>query len=234
MNLDPIKEAVRQALTLCRKVQIKSIMSLNKISTDKQYSEPVTIADYGAQALIGRALAQHFPDDAVLSEEAGSQFLALTSDSQKAEIISLLTHILDVNVLQSDIVRWLDAGSDKTSDRTWIIDPIDGTKGFINMRHYAVGIGIIEKGQVAGAIMGTPLYDDDPEDENFGALFYIENGKAYRQPLDNREAQVLRVSDRSENVRVVQSFEKKHASKSRMANVREKAGTHGCPYRKLR
>lgn len=224
MNLDPIKEAVRQALTLCRKVQIKSIMSLDKFSDDKQDSEPVTIADYGSQALIGRALSQHFPDDAVLSEEAGSQFLELTNDNQKAEIISFLTNILDVNVSQEDIVEWLDAGSDKTSDRTWIIDPIDGTKGFINMRHYAVGIGIVEKGQAVGAIMGTPLYDDDPEDENYGALFYIENGKTYRQPLDEREAQVLHVSDRSENIRVVQSFEKKHASKSRMANVREKAG----------
>jgi 3'(2'), 5'-bisphosphate nucleotidase len=224
MNLDPIKQAVRQALILCRKIQMKSILSLDKFNTDKQDSEPVTIADYGAQALIGRAIGKHFPDDAVLSEEAGSQFLELTSDTQKAEIINYLTNILDVNVTQEDIVSWLDAGTGKTSGRVWIIDPIDGTKGFISMRHYAIGVGIVENGQPVGAIMGTPLYDDDPQDDNYGALYYIENGKAYRQTLDMREPELLHVSDRTENVRVVQSYEKQHASKSRMANVREKAG----------
>src|SRR5215207_9125978 len=129
MNLDPIKLAVRQALILCRKIQMKSILSLDKFNADKQDSEPVTIADYGAQSLIGRAISKHFPDDAVLSEEAGSQFLELTSDTQKAEIINYLTHILDVTVTQEDIVTWLDAGTGKTSERVWIIDPIDGTKG---------------------------------------------------------------------------------------------------------
>lgn len=225
MNLEPIKLAVRQALNLCRKVQLKSMMSLDKFNSDsRQDYEPVTIADYGSQAIIGRAIGEHFPDDAILAEEAGSQFLELTSDAHKAEIISLLTNILDVNVTQADIVKWLDAGTGKTANRTWIVDPIDGTKGFINMRHYAVGVGIVEAGQPVGAIMGTPLYDDDPEDDNYGALYFIEDGKAYRQTLDNRPRELLSVSDRVENARFVQSYEKQHASKSRMEIVREKTG----------
>src|SRR5215207_3151113 len=100
MNLEPIKEAVRQALILCRRVQLKSILSLDKFSQDRQDTEPVTIADYGSQALIGRVLRQHFPNDGVVSEEAGSQFLELTSDTQKAEILNLLMTLLDVNVTQ--------------------------------------------------------------------------------------------------------------------------------------
>jgi 3'(2'), 5'-bisphosphate nucleotidase len=224
MNLEPIKEAVRQALILCRRVQLKSILSLDKFSKDRQDTEPVTIADYGSQALIGRALRQHFPNDGVVSEEAGSQFLELTSDVQKAEILNLLTTLLDVNVTQDDLITWLDAGTGQTSERVWVIDPIDGTKGFINLRHYAVGVGIVENGKPVGAIMGTPIYDDDAHDDNYGALFYIDNGKAYRQTVDRREPEAIQVSDRMTNVRVVQSFEKKHASKDRMANVREKAG----------
>jgi 3'(2'), 5'-bisphosphate nucleotidase len=224
MNLDPIIEAVRQALALCRDVQMTSLRSVDKFSNDKQDTEPVTLADYGSQAIIGRTLQQHFPDDAVLSEEAGSQFLELTTEAQKAEIINYLTHILDVNVNQTEIVKWLDFGSNVTTERTWIIDPIDGTKGFINLRHYAVGVGIVENGQATGAIMGTPVYDDDPNDSNLGALFYIKDGKAYRQRLDSDTAQEIHVSERTTDARVVQSFEKKHASKSRMAKVREKAG----------
>ena len=186
----------------------------------------MTIADYASQAIIGRALSLHFKDDAVLSEEAGAQFLELTGDKQKAEIINLLTTVLDVNVTQKQIVAWLDQGTDKTgSDRTWIIDPIDGTKGFVAMRHYAIGVGIVEKGQPAGAIIAAPGYGDGISgDDDEGAIFYIEDGIPYQAPLAGGEGQVIAVSERTASLRAVQSVEKQHASKSRMAIVREKAG----------
>ena len=234
MNLDPMKQAVQQALRLCFEVQSQAFRSLDKVSDDKQHSEPVTVADYGSQALICRMLQQHFPDDAVLSEEAGSQYLELTSELQKSQIISLLTHILDVNVSQDDVVNWLDFGSDKTAARTWIIDPIDGTKGFINFRHYAVGVGIVENGQPTGAIIGSPVFDNDGADDNYGELYFVQEGKAYRQSLDGSDPTLIQVSTRhGDDVRVVQSFEKKHASKSRMAAVREKAGLADAPTEEL-
>jgi 3'(2'), 5'-bisphosphate nucleotidase len=226
MNIDPIIEAVRQAAILCREVQHNSLRSMNKLSQDKQDSEPVTIADYGSQIIIGRALAQYFADDAVLAEEAGVQFLELTSDKQKAEIINLLTTILDVNIMQNNITTWLDQGADKDSaSRTWIIDPIDGTKGFVAMRHYAIGVGIVEGGQPTGAIIAAPGYGDGVSgDDDEGALFFIQDGTAYQAPLlGTGETKPIHVSDRSDQLTVVQSFEKQHASKSRMAIVRENA-----------
>ena len=226
MTITPIIEAVRQAVVLCREVQHMSLRSINKLSPDKQDSEPVTIADYGSQALIGYALAQHFPDDAVLAEEAGSQFLELTTDKQKAEIISLLTTILDFNVSKDDIVAWLDQGTDaKNPARTWIVDPIDGTKGFVAMRHYAVGVGIVENGQPVGGIIAAPGYGDGISgDDDEGALFYIQDGVAYQEPLMGGDAKQISVSSREADLTIAQSYEKKHASKSRMAIAREKAG----------
>jgi 3'(2'), 5'-bisphosphate nucleotidase len=226
MNLDPILDAVRQATVLCREVQHHSLRSMDKLSNDTSENEPVTIADYGSQALIGRVLAEYFPNDGVVAEEAGSQFLELTSDRQKAEIINLLTTILDVNVIQDDIMRWLDQGRNQSdSQRVWVIDPIDGTKGFVAMRHYAIGIGILEAGYPAGAVIAAPGYGDGVSaDDDDGLLFYIKNGKAYQEPLLGGEAQLIRVSHRSEQLRIVQSFEKQHASKTRMASTREKAG----------
>ncbi|MGJ3239388.1 MAG: inositol monophosphatase family protein [Anaerolineae bacterium] len=226
MNIDPIIVAVRQATILCREVQHNSLRSINKMNSTTNDSEPVTIADYGSQVIIGRALAEHFPDDAVLAEEAGAQFLELTTDKQKAEIISLLTTIFDFNVTQDEIVRWLDQGMAQAgSERVWIIDPIDGTKGFVGMRHYAIGVGIVEKGQPTGAIVAAPGYGDGVSgDDDEGALFYIKDGIAYQEPMTGGKAQQLHVSDRTESLRIVQSYEKQHASKSRMAIVREKAG----------
>lgn len=227
MNIDPIIVAVRQAAIICREVQHNSLRSINKVNKDLKDSEPVTIADYASQTLIGRALSMHFKDDAVLSEEAGAQFLDLTSDKQKAEIINLLTTILDVNVTQSQIVAWLDQGTDKTSaERTWIIDPIDGTKGFVAMRHYAIGVGIVENGQPTGAIIAAPGYGDGISgNDDEGSIFYIKDGIPYQEALQGGgEATQIRVSDKNNSLTAVQSFEKQHASKSRMAIVREKAG----------
>lgn len=235
MNLAPIIEAVRQAVLLCREVQHNSLRSINKLSPDKKDSEPVTIADYGSQALIGRALALNFPDDAVLAEEAGSQFLELTSDKQKAEIISLLTTILDVNVTQKNIVAWLDQGTGvENPARTWIVDPIDGTKGFVAMRHYAIGVGIIENGHPTGAIIAAPGYGDGVSgDDDEGLLFYVQEGNAYQEPLLGGDAVQISVSERQDDLTVVQSYEKQHASKSRMAITREKAGMAEATVREL-
>jgi 3'(2'), 5'-bisphosphate nucleotidase len=225
MSLQPILDAVRQAALLCREVQHNSLRSMNKLNQDKTETEPVTIADYGSQVILCRALASHFPEDAVVAEEAGSQFLELTSDKQKAEIINLLTTILDVNVTQDDIVTWLDHGTGKEASRIWVIDPIDGTKGFVAMRHYAIGLGIVENGLPVGSIMAAPGYGDGVSgDDDEGLLFYTKDGKAYQEPLLGGETKEIRVSERTESLRVVQSWEKKHASKDRMEIVREKAG----------
>ena len=226
MTIDPILYAARQAARLCREVQHHTLRSMNKMSKDAHETEPVTIADYGSQVIIGRALAEHFPDDAVIAEEGGEQFVELTTDKQKAEIINLLTVILDVNVTQEDIVRWLDQGANKAdAERTWIIDPIDGTKGFVAMRHYAIGIGIVENGQPTGAVIAAPGYGDGISgNDDEGLLFYTKDGKAYQEALlSGGEAKLISVSERSEKLKIVQSFEKQHASKSRMSIAREKA-----------
>ncbi len=235
MTLKPVIEAVRQAVLLCREVQHNSLRSVSKFSNDKKDKEPVTIADYGSQAIICRALRQHYPDDAVLAEEAGSQFLELTNDTLRAEVINLLTTLLDVNVTQENIVEWLDFGSDvRASQRTWVIDPIDGTKGFINMRHYAIAVGIVEDGKPVEGIIAAPGYGDGISgDDDEGALFYSEDGVVYQEPLLGGARKAVTVSDRTADLRVVQSYEKQHASKSRMEIVREKANMQSASVREL-
>lgn len=233
-QIDPILTAVRQALVLCRQVQHNAFSTADKVGPDKKDKEPVTIADYGSQAIIGRALQAHFPDDAVIAEEAGDQFLQLTTPDQRAQIMNLLTTLLDVNVSEENIVSWLDHGAGQESSRTWVIDPIDGTKGFINMRHYAVGVGILTDGQPTGGILGAPGYGDGISgDDDDGVMFFVQDGKAYMQPIAGGEPQVITVSERETDVRFVQSFEKQHASKSRMSIVREKAGFPDANVREL-
>ena len=85
LDLTPIFEAMRQAAALCEAVQHKHI-----VRSEKTGREPVTIADYGAQALICRALAAHFPGDGVIAEEAGEQFMPLVEPEQRAEVAAMI------------------------------------------------------------------------------------------------------------------------------------------------
>lgn len=224
MQIEPMLQAVRQAAALCQEVQRSTLRSIDKFSQEKSGSEPVTIADYGSQAILCRTLQQYFPQDGVISEEAGSQFLELTSDEQKATITGLLAEILAIPVSVEDVVGWLDHGKDVQAQRMWVIDPIDGTKGFIALRHYSIGVGIVEGGKPTGSIIGVPGAMNEHGLAVSGKLFYIHDGIPYSEPMAGGNAEQIRVTDHTDNLHIVQSFERQHASKERMAALREKAG----------
>ncbi len=217
--MQPILAAARDAAQLCRLVQEKYLVASAKASGAG--TEPVTIADYGSQAIICRALQAHYPDDAVVAEESGEQFLQLVSAEQRKQVLSLLAQILREPVSAADLVAWLDFGVDRSAARTWVIDPIDGTKGFLARRHYVVAIGLLREGQVSEGIVAAPGYKD-----GVGALFYTRDGASFRAPLSAGAGVRVTVSQRHEveDYIVVQSYERYHASKSRMGRARDYAG----------
>ena len=152
--MQALHAAVRKAAELCRLVQDNFLSASAK--ADGDHSEPVTIADYGSQAIICRALQQHYPDDAVVAEESGEQFSQLVSADQRSQIAQLLSQVLRQMVAETELIAWLDFGAERKAARTWVIDPIDGTKGFLARRHYAIACGLLLDGQVAEGIVAAP------------------------------------------------------------------------------
>lgn len=217
--MQPILAAARDAAQLCQLVQEKYLVASAKSSGAG--TEPVTIADYGSQAIICRALQAYYPDDAVVAEESGEQFLQLVSAEQRKQVLSLLAQILREPVSAADLVAWLDFGVDRSAARTWVIDPIDGTKGFLARRHYVVAVGLLREGQVSEGIVAAPGYKAGE-----GALFYTRDGDSYRAPLSAGDGERVTVSQRHEleDYVAVQSYERYHASKSRMGRARDYAG----------
>lgn len=217
-DLTPLFEAVRQAVHLCRTVQQTRLTS-----SDKGRSDPVTIADYGAQAILCRAISQVYPQDAIVAEEQGTQFLTLVPEPLRVEVCQLLAETLNVPVSQDDMVRWLDFGRGYAAERTWVIDPIDGTKGFLARRHYAIAVGLLHNGQPAGAVMAAPGYGDG------GAVFWSLNGTAIRQGVDGAAPQAIHVSDRTaaSDLRVVQSIDQSHFSSDRITRIYAALGLAG-------
>lgn len=217
-DLTPVIDAVRQAASLCREVQAHYLSH-----SDKTGQEPVTIADYGTQAIICRALMHHFPGDTVIAEESGAQFAQLVEPEQRAQIVALVSRILNIAVAEADLIEWLDYGQTALpGPHTWLIDPVDGTKGFLAFRHYVTAVALLEDGQATTAVIGAPEYPGS----DGGALFYAESGAAYIQPMNGGVARRIHVSDRSDvtTLRALQSVEKSHVSHDRIGQVRVLAG----------
>ncbi len=153
-------EAVREAARLCRAVA-------SEISPDilpKRDKSPVTVADFGSQALICRTLAEAFPHDPVIAEEDAVE---LRGPENAAILSQVLRHVLAVRSETADaasmiinleqVCRWIDhGGGSRHSERFWTLDPIDGTKGFLRGEQYAVALALIVEGRIAVAALACP------------------------------------------------------------------------------
>ncbi len=215
IDLNPILSAVRQAADLTRRVQ-----QLHFVGSEKAGREPVTIADYGSQAILCRAISAAFPDDAVLAEEQAEQFQTLVSDTDRAQIAHLVGKVLGHTVTETNLVTWLEHGRGKAAERTWIIDPVDGTKGFIANRRYAIAVGALEGDLPVAGVIGSPGY-------NGGLMFHAQGSAAYMQRLGGGKTYRIAVSlppKRFESLRVVESSENSHADHDSLLQIIQAAG----------
>lgn len=75
-----------------------------------------------------------------------------------------------------------DAAGRVSKKRAWIIDPLDGTKGFINKDgDFAVQIGLAEDGEAVLGVVFLPFHDILYFAARGEGAFAIENGSAPRQ-----------------------------------------------------
>ena len=182
--------AVQRAAILTKRVFHEKA----KGTVDKNDKSPVTIGDFGAQALIIAALRHNFPDDAIVAEEEAAQLRG--DDNLKATIWDLVkdTKLDDANaeaelggaIADADqMLDLLDRGNSAggSQGRIWAIDPIDGTKGFLRGGQYAVCLGLMQDGDVKVGVLGCPNLPVDDQapltadigsnqtDEGHGVLF---------------------------------------------------------------
>ncbi len=218
LDLKPILFAARQAATLTRRVQ-----QLHLSSSAKGVNDPVTIADYGSQALILRAISQAYPNDAVLAEEQAAQFASLVSDDQRATVVQLVSDVIGEPISEAQLIAWLDWGHGRDADRTWLIDPIDGTKGFIAGRRYSIAIAPLEGGMPIAGVLASPGY---PTQDGLGLLFYAQTSAAYVEQMRGGKASRIAVSTRTNptQFQVVESVERAHAHLERMKQVYQALG----------
>ena len=210
-ELETAKTIARMAASLCQSIQAELVRP-----AEKEGREPVTIADYASQALIGHALAENFSDDGVLSEERSEEFMLLLTDEQRALVQRYVTDAIGGYVFEEQVCAWLDFGKQMQAARTWVVDPIDGTKGFLGLRHYCVAISLLMGGEPVVGVLASPgFYSDDengPDDP--GVLSYAQRGGgAYMEPLSGGPPTPIQVSTIAEprEAILLTSFESGHS-----------------------
>lgn len=62
----------------------------------------------------------------------------------------------------ASIARGASAGSGATG-RHWVLDPVDGTLGFVRGDQYAVALALVEDGRVVVGVLGCPNMPTNPE-----------------------------------------------------------------------
>ncbi len=230
-----------------------------KGTVSKDDKSPVTIGDFGAQALIIAAIKHNFPQDEVVGEEEAS---SLRSEKELSSKIWNLVKDAKLSDAESDallggpiksedaMLDAIDLGNSAggAKGRIWALDPIDGTKGFLRGGQYAVCLALMVDGDVKVGVLGCPnLPVDDSVQltENIGAeatdaegqgvLFSAVQGQgATSQPLTKQavtEGQPIHVSKISNVSEAVmcESVEPGHSSKGDNALIAEKLGITGKP-----
>lgn len=179
-----------------------------KGTLSKDDKSPVTIGDFGAQALIINAIIRNFPEDEIVGEEESSSLR--DNVNLRDEIWSLVQRskledpsaetVLGGPVKSVDaMLKAIDEGKSAGGNqgRIWALDPIDGTKGYLRGGQYAVCLALIVDGEVRVGVLGCPnlpVDDSAPlsadigahatDAEGFGVLFSAVEGQGARsRPL---------------------------------------------------
>jgi 3'(2'), 5'-bisphosphate nucleotidase len=205
-------QAVTKASALCQKIRLDLVGGESILKSDRS---PVTIADYGSQAVICKLIRERFPNDTIVAEEDSKEL----RKPDRLKILEQVTHYVNAFVPASsskEVCSWIDFSSNAMTDRFWTLDPIDGTKGFLRGEQYAIALALIENGVVILGILACPnLYVDihHPFGEK-GCLFIALKGKGSFQMDNNgvskRTLSVSKVKSPSEAI-ITESVEPDHA-----------------------
>ncbi|KAH7662316.1 3'(2') 5'-bisphosphate nucleotidase protein [Dioscorea alata] len=177
-ELEAAVDVVERACRLCVDVK-KSLLSSKGRIFEKNDQTPVTIADFGVQALISLELGRLFPSIPLVAEEDSAFLRSSTADSEKDGDTSLADLVLSAvlekasdgykSLTMDNVLKAIDRGGkdafsfDSKPATYWVLDPIDGTRGFLKGIEalYVVGLALVVEGKITLGVMGCPNWKED-------------------------------------------------------------------------
>lgn len=120
------------------------------LSCSKSDSSPVTVADFSVQAIVLGLLHRYFPYHGFIAEETSA---VLQEDpAALAAVLDVVRRVFRHDVTMAELCAVIDLGGRghgkldrerqrlRRGARTWVLDPIDGTKGFLRGEQFCVAL----------------------------------------------------------------------------------------------
>ncbi len=231
-ELDAALLAVRKASKLCSSAQFKLVTS---DTLQKKDRSPVTIADFGSQAVVSSILAAQFSDDPLVGEEDAD---ALRENAEMRDKVFELVREQLADLTQEEMLRAISRGNSEPdyNGRYWTVDPIDGTKGFLRKEQYSVALALIENGDIKLGVLGCPNLplDFDAPEKGAGCIVYaVKDEGAFMCDMDGGHVVPIHVDDNDDSAkaRFAESVETTHSAHSVHARISAALGITAQPLR---
>lgn len=170
---------VERACRLCVDVK-RSLLSGDGRILEKNDQTPVTVADFGVQALISLELGKLFPSIPLVAEEDSAFLRSNNLADLVVDAVTGKAGFGDKQLTHDDVLDAIDRGGKDAFTfganpaTYWVLDPIDGTRGFLKGCEalYVVGLALVVEGEIVLGVMGCPNWQEDlfstevQEDEN--------------------------------------------------------------------
>ncbi|GMJ10210.1 HAL2-like [Hibiscus trionum] len=172
-ELDLAVRIVHMACSLCQKVQQSLVSAASRQVLAKDDDSPVTVADWSVQATVSWLLSEFLEGQSVsiVAEEDVQTLSKSDAASLLAAVVNTVNECLaeapkyglqrpkkalETSQILEAISRCNSTGG--PTGRHWVLDPVDGTLGFVRGDQYAVALALIEDGKLVLGVLGCPNY----------------------------------------------------------------------------
>ncbi|KAK8648471.1 hypothetical protein V6N13_129223 [Hibiscus sabdariffa] len=181
-ELDLAVRIVHMACSLCQKVQKSLLSPASRQVLAKDDDSPVTVADWSVQATVSWLLSEFLEGQSVsiVAEEDVQTLSKSDAASLLAAVVNTVNECLaeapkyglqqpkkalETSQILEAISRCNSTGG--PTGRHWVLDPVDGTLGFVRGDQYAVALALIEDGKLVLGVLGCPNYPMKKEFLNY-------------------------------------------------------------------
>jgi len=186
--MSPLHDAMKEAILKTASLSETLLTQPRRIRKGlKGDMSPVTAADLACQVLILEVLAKHVPEHRIYAEETSHP---LKNRKMEQMVGELVEEALERPVSNGELRETIDYRGGNGED-AWFIDPIDGTRGFLIGRRYAIAVANMNRGKIRASWLAVPGTEESiPGVTNH--LFYARRGEgAWRCGLDNSPDEAL-------------------------------------------
>lgn len=200
-ELDIAFDVLQKAASLSQTV----VSAQDKAGIEKDDFSPVTVADFAVQGLLAATFHGAFPEDNFVGEENASYLRQNATLLDRVwELLSTvprdgLTRLPESKEKLCDLIDLCGSGVPERK-RTWVFDPIDGTRTYMMGQVYAINIALLVDGEQMLSAVGcpntsmdakAPLNNPDIDPSHGGCIAFAVRGHgAYVRHMDGKTEDV--------------------------------------------